>query len=60
MPYTIRHVKGGSRPWKLIKKDTGEIVGSSTSEEDAKDAMRARYAHSPEDAALRKLSRGWK
>lgn len=29
MPYTIRYVKGDARPWKIVKKDTGEVVGSS-------------------------------
>jgi len=50
MPYTIRK-GGGDRPWKIIKKDTGEQVGSSTSEEEAKAAMRARYAHETKKSA---------
>lgn len=34
MPYTVR--KGsGDRPWKIVKKDTGKVVGSSTSKKDA-------------------------
>lgn len=30
MPYVIVK-RSGARPWKIIKKDTGEVVGSSTS-----------------------------
>lgn len=43
MPYDIK--KGsGPRPWKIIKKDTGEVVGSSTSEASARASIRARHA----------------
>jgi len=34
MPYQIVK-RSGSRPWKIIKKTTGEVVGSSTSKKDA-------------------------
>jgi hypothetical protein len=44
MPWSIK--KGtGKRPWKIIRSDTGKVVGSSTSKEEAKAAVRARYAH---------------
>lgn len=43
MPYTIRR-QGGKRPWKIIKRDTGEVVGSSVSKEAAESSMRARMA----------------
>lgn len=44
MPYTV--VKGsGSRPWKIKNTDTGEIVGSSKSKEQAEASVRARYAN---------------
>lgn len=44
MPYTIKYVKDSSRPYKIIKKDTGEEVGSSKSKKDAIASIRARYA----------------
>ena len=37
-------MKGEKRPWKIVKEDTGEVVGSSTSKADAEASMRARYA----------------
>jgi len=43
MPYTIKKEKG-ARPWKIIKKTTGEIVGSSKTLKNAKASIRARYA----------------
>ena len=48
MPYFIKNVKGGNRPWKVMKgvKPEGVEVGSSVSREMAVRAMRARYAHS--------------
>lgn len=43
MPWTVK--KGsGSRPWKIVRKDTGEVVGSSLTEAAAKSSVRARYA----------------
>lgn len=44
MPYRIEHRKGDSRPWKIVKADTGEVVGSSTSESAAKASIAARHA----------------
>ena len=44
MPYTIRHVEGGSRPWKIINTETREIVGTSKTKKDAEASVRARYA----------------
>ena len=44
MPYKIVKKKG-SRPYKIIKKDTGKTVGSSVSKSMATKAMKARYAH---------------
>lgn len=43
MPYKIVK-RSGERPWKIIKKDTGKVVGSSTSKAKAKASVRARYA----------------
>ena len=42
MPYSIRK-RTGARPWKIIKKSTGEVVGSSTSKPMAEASVRARY-----------------
>jgi len=44
MPYSIKHVEGDKRPWKIVKSDTGKIVGSSTSKADAEASIRARWA----------------
>lgn len=43
MPYKIVK-RSGARPWKIIKKDTGKVVGSSTSKAKAQASIRARYA----------------
>lgn len=43
MPYSIKFVKGTKRPWKIVKRDTGKVVGSSTTQEMATSSMRARY-----------------
>jgi hypothetical protein len=42
MPYSIRK-RTGPRPWKIIKKSTREVVGSSTSKLKAEASVRARY-----------------
>jgi hypothetical protein len=36
MPYNIVYRKGEERPWKIVEKDTGKVVGSSKSEKDAR------------------------
>jgi hypothetical protein len=41
MPYLIRK-RSGEKPWKIIKKSTGEVVGSSTSKAKAAASVRAR------------------
>ncbi len=48
MPYKIVKTKG-SRPYKIVKKSTGKIVGSSTSMGMAKKAMAARYENEPKN-----------
>jgi hypothetical protein len=46
MPYTVK--KGsGKKPYKVVRKDTGKVVGSSTSAAKAKASVRARYANEP-------------
>jgi hypothetical protein len=43
MPWTVK--KGtGSKPWKIVKKTTGKVVGSSASKAKAEASVRARYA----------------
>lgn len=43
MPYKVRFVRGAKKPWKIIKKSTGEVVGSSTTRELAEKSIAARY-----------------
>lgn len=42
MPYKVVK-RGGSRPWKIVKTTTGEVVGSSTTKAKAQASVRARY-----------------
>ena len=42
MPYSIQK-RTGPRPWKIIKKSTQEVVGTSTSKAKAEASVRARY-----------------
>ena len=41
MPYHIEH-RSGKRPWKIVKSDTGKVVGSSTSKANAQKSIVAR------------------
>ena len=41
MPYKIEKRKG-PKPWKIIRKTDGKVVGSSSSQEDAQSSIRAR------------------
>lgn len=43
MPYEIKKT-GGSKPYKIVKKDTGKVVGSSKTKTAAEKSVRARYA----------------
>jgi len=36
--------RSGSRPYKIVKITTGEVVGSSETKEEAEASVRARYA----------------
>ena len=47
MPYKIKK-QTGSRPYKIVRADTGKVVGSSKTVADAKASIRARYAHEKE------------
>ncbi len=44
MPYDVKYVKGDKRPYKIVNRDTGEVVGSSTNREDALRSINARNA----------------
>jgi len=44
MPYSIVFRKGSGRPWKIVKKSTGETVGSSVTKAQAESSVRARLA----------------
>lgn len=44
MPYKVVR-KAGPRPYKIIRSDTGRIVGSSTTKAEAQASIRARYAN---------------
>jgi len=43
MPYKIEK-RSGEKPFKIINKNTGKVVGSSTSKAKAQASIRARYA----------------
>jgi hypothetical protein len=43
MPYMIRRVVGSKRPYKIIKKATGKVVGTSMTMAAARASIRARY-----------------
>lgn len=45
MPWAIKKV---ANKFAIIKKDTGKVVGYSSSKEKAKASVRARYANMPE------------
>ena len=42
MPYKVVK-RSGERPFKIVKKDSGKVVGSSKTLADAKASIRARY-----------------
>jgi hypothetical protein len=45
VPYSIKYKPSGDgRPWKIVKKNTGKVVGSSKTRKDAEASIRARYA----------------
>lgn len=43
MPYIIEK-RSGAKPYKIINKNTGKVVGSSKTKKDAQASVRARYA----------------
>jgi hypothetical protein len=44
MPYKVVK-RSGAKPWKIINKNTGKVVGSSKTKAKAKASVRARYAN---------------
>lgn len=47
MPWFVR--KGtGAKPWKIVSKETGKVVGSSKTKAEAEASVKARYANTPE------------
>lgn len=46
MPVRVVRRKGSKRPWKIVEKSTGRIVGSSTNKRKAQSSARVRNAAS--------------
>lgn len=44
MPYEIEKRGDGPKPWKIIRKRDGKVVGSSSSKTQAQASVRARHA----------------
>jgi hypothetical protein len=44
MPYKVEK-KSGKKPYKIVRKDTGKVVGSSNSKAKAQASVRARYSN---------------
>jgi len=49
MPWKVKK-DGGSKPYKIVRSDTGKVVGSSTTKAKAAASVRARYANEPKAA----------
>lgn len=45
MPYAVKKTSG-EKPYKIVKKDTGKVVGSSETKAKAQASIRARHANS--------------
>lgn len=45
MPWEVKKVGKGPRPWKTVEKGTGKVVGSSTTKARAQASVKARYAN---------------
>lgn len=44
MPYEIKEVRGSKKPFKIIAKDTGKVVGESDTREKAERSIGYREA----------------
>lgn len=56
MPWIVRE-GSGDKPWKIIKKSTGEVVGSSETRGEALASVRARYAGEKKGARAKRWSK---
>jgi hypothetical protein len=59
VPWTIKH-GSGPRPWKIVRKDTGEVVGSSETKQNAIGSLAHRndaYIREPIRKKLASMSR---
>lgn len=56
MPYLVKKGKG-ARSYKIVRRDTGEIVGTSKTRADAEASIRARYMgeHNPWRRRIKKV-----
>jgi hypothetical protein len=44
MPYTVKKVKGDARPYKIVRKEDGKVVGSSKTRAKAESSIKHRMA----------------
>lgn len=51
MPYDIVKQGGNAKPYKVIKQDTGEVMGEFKTRDAAEAQMRALYANEPRAAS---------
>ena len=49
MPYTIRFNKQSSRPWQIVRKDTGKVVGTSLTRKNAIGSIINREKGEPDE-----------
>ena len=42
MPVMVRYRRGSGRPWKIVERSTGKVMGSSTTKSRALSSMRVR------------------
>ena len=56
MPWVVREGEG-ERPFKIVKKSTGKVVGSSETRGEALASVRARYAAEKKGKRARRWSK---
>ena len=54
MPWKVQKRGSGPKPFKIVKSDTGQVVGSSSTREAAQASVRARYRAEPVAAKKRR------
>lgn len=47
MPWKVVKQGKGAKCWKIVRSDTGKVVGSSSTKAKALASLRARYASEP-------------